>query len=83
VATNVHLTKELEAFARDCVASGRYNNVSEVLRDALRMLREAENRRARFNAMLDDVRQETTRDGTVELDSVLGEMDALIDGHER
>ena len=32
MATNVHLTPELERFARDCVTEGRYNNVSEVVR---------------------------------------------------
>ena len=32
MATNTHLTPELEQFARACVTSGRYNNVSEVVR---------------------------------------------------
>ena len=38
MATNVHLTAELESFARQCVESGRYNNVSEVVRASLRLL---------------------------------------------
>jgi len=41
---NVHLTRELERFARSCVKSGRYNNVSEVICSALRLLEETEKR---------------------------------------
>ena len=51
MATNVSLTAELEKFARSCVESGRYNNVSEVVRSGLRLLQENEERRARFGAM--------------------------------
>jgi antitoxin ParD1/3/4 len=35
---NVSLTPELEQMVRERVASGRYNNASEVVRDALRHL---------------------------------------------
>lgn len=78
MATNVHLTPELEKFARRCVKSGRYNNVSEVVRSALRLLEEAEKRRKEFSAMLNDVREEAARDGTYTIDSVTEEMDAII-----
>ena len=36
--TSVALTPRFESFARHQVASGRYNNVSEVVRDGLRLL---------------------------------------------
>jgi len=39
-ATNVSLTPELEAMIRQQVDSGRYNNASEVVREALRLLDE-------------------------------------------
>jgi antitoxin ParD1/3/4 len=39
---NVSLTPELEAKIHERVASGRYNNASEVVRDALRHLEEYE-----------------------------------------
>jgi antitoxin ParD1/3/4 len=37
---NVSLTPELEAMIRQQVESGRYNNASEVVREALRLLDE-------------------------------------------
>lgn len=39
---NVSLTPQLEAMIRERVESGRYNNASEVVRDALRHLEEHE-----------------------------------------
>ena len=78
MATNVHLTPELESFARTCVEDGRYNNVSEVVRSALRLLQESEERRRAFNDMLKETYEETLREGTVTLDTVLEEMDAII-----
>lgn len=38
IAMNVSLTPRLEAFVREKVASGLYNNASEVVRDALRLM---------------------------------------------
>lgn len=45
MGTNVHLTPELERFARERVSEGRYNNVSEVVRDGLRLLQDQEQAR--------------------------------------
>lgn len=42
---NVSVTPELEKFVHDLVASGRYHSASEVFRDGLRLLEEAERRR--------------------------------------
>lgn len=83
MATNVHLTPELEAFARHCVEGGRYNNMSEVVRAGLRMLQSVEEQRIAFNAMLQSVCDEADRDGAASLDDVLADMDATIDaaGH--
>jgi antitoxin ParD1/3/4 len=83
LATNVHLTPELERFARECVEGGRYNNVSEVVRSALRLLQEAEDRRRQFKAMLEEAEREADRDGTIPLDSVLSEIDGIIDHKEQ
>lgn len=43
---NVSLTPELEQFVKNKVEKGRYNSASEVVREALRMLEDAEKARA-------------------------------------
>lgn len=43
---NISLTPELESFVRHKVASGLYNNASEVIREALRTLLEREQSRS-------------------------------------
>ena len=83
MATNVHLTPELERFARQCVEEGRYNNVSEVVRSGLRLLQEAEERRQAFTAMLRQVEEETDREGDVSIEEALAEVDRIIDEAER
>lgn len=83
VSTNVHLTPELERFARECVEGGRYNNVSEVVRASLRLLQDAEDRRRDFRHMLDEVMDEADRDGTFSLESVMAEVDAIIADSEK
>jgi antitoxin ParD1/3/4 len=80
MATNVHLTPELEEFARTCVETGRYNNVSEVVRSGLRLLQEREERRNNFSKMLAEAEAEAERDGTYTIDEVVAELDAIIEG---
>ena len=63
MGTNVHLTPELERFAQQCVESGRFNNISEVVRSGLRMLQDAEARRTAFVASLEAAVAEGDRDG--------------------
>ena len=75
---NVSLTPELERFAERCVASGRYGNVSEVMRAALRLLQEQEDRRAAFTRMLEAAERESDQDGWFDVDLVAQEMDAII-----
>jgi antitoxin ParD1/3/4 len=54
---NISLTPELQQFVQTKVASGRYNSASEVVREALRLLEDHEQARARqladFNQELD------------------------------
>ena len=78
MATNVHLTADLERFARSCVESGRYNNLSEVVRQALRLLQNSEERRTAFTAMIHNVQAETEQGGNFHMDEVAAEMDAII-----
>ena len=83
MATNVHLTPELERFARECVEAGRYNNMSEVVRSALRLLQDAEERRQHFEAMLREAVDEAVRDGSFTLETVLDEAGRIIDDPAR
>ncbi len=78
MGTNVNLTPELERFAQACVKSGRYNNVSEVVRSGLRLLQEAEERRAAFVASLEAAREEGKRAGLATIDEVEAEIRTAI-----
>ncbi len=79
MGTNVHLTPELGWFAHCCVAEGRYNNVSEVVRAALRVLQEQEAARAAFIRSLEDSAEEGERDEFVAADAVERNVRAAID----
>lgn len=75
---NVSLTPELEGFAERCVASGRYGNVSEVMRAALRLLEQQETRRAAFTEMLDRTEREADEKGWLTADEVDAELGEVI-----
>ena len=79
MGTNVHLTPELERFAQNCVESGRFNNVSEVIRSGLRMLQDVEERRAVFVATLEAAVREGDRSGFATTGEVEAEVQAAID----
>ena len=83
MATNVHLTPELESFARACVEGGQYNNVSEVVRSGLRLLKEQEDRKRAFDAMIVQTLKETDAVGARTMDDVLARADAEIEAAER
>jgi len=78
MGANVSLTPELERFAGELVAQGRYNDVNEVVRQGLRMLRDAEAGRHQFTASLDAAMAEAERDGYATLEEVLGDLDEII-----
>lgn len=55
---NVSLTPQLEALVKQKVASGRYNSVSEVIREALRILEERDQLQAmKLEALRRDIVQ--------------------------
>ena len=78
MGTNVNLTPELEQFAQTCVANGRYNNVSEVVRSGLRLLQEQEEARAAFVRSLEESTEEGLRDGFLTADDVQRDVLAAI-----
>jgi antitoxin ParD1/3/4 len=78
---NVSLTPELEAKIRERVASGRYNNASEVMRDALRRLEEYE-RKEHLRSLLAVGLEEARRGETIEWTPELME-DIRRSAHDR
>jgi antitoxin ParD1/3/4 len=75
---NVSLTAQQLRFIEASVASGRFANASEVIRHALRLMQEAEERRERFVAMLCDVSVRADREGTLSADEVDAELKTVI-----
>ena len=78
MGTNVHLTPELERFAQSCVESGRYNNVSEVVRSGLRICKTLKQRRAAFVGSLEASRAEGERLGFSTIEEVEAEVRQVI-----
>jgi antitoxin ParD1/3/4 len=55
---NINLTDHLDQFVARQVASGRYSNASEIVREALRLLEEQEQeRKAKLNALRQAAKQ--------------------------
>ncbi|MGH9899190.1 MAG: type II toxin-antitoxin system ParD family antitoxin, partial [Pyrinomonadaceae bacterium] len=55
---NVNLTPELESLVNQKVASGFYNSASEVVREALRLMREQDElKRIRLEELRKDIRK--------------------------
>ena len=80
---NFSLTPALEQFVRDCAASGDYNNASEVVREALRLLKRLEEQRAlklqRLRAAIGQGDDALSRGEFTDLNSD-AELDAFIAG---
>lgn len=75
---NVSLTPELTRFAEQCVQSGRYGSLSEVARAGLRLLQDAEARRAQFLGMLAEAEAEGEAAGFADTTALAAELDRVI-----
>lgn len=75
---NVSLTAEQQSFIDARVASGRFASASEVMRHALRLMQEAEERREQFVTMLCDVSTRADDAGTLSIEEVDGELRAVM-----
>jgi antitoxin ParD1/3/4 len=77
------LGKHFETFVQAQLASGRYNNASEVVRDALRLMEERERRLAALDISiergLDDTKAGRVRDLDEVSDSIEAKIAALPD----
>jgi len=83
MSVNVTLPPALEAFAREQVASGQYDSVSDVLLDGLRAMERRHAARNSFTASLVAGEEEAEREGWIPLDDVLAEMEGIVAEAER
>ncbi len=77
---NVSLTPQLETLIRQKVETGRYNNASEVVREALRLLDDQDKRDAWLRSKI-VVAEQHVRDGRVteDSDAMWGEINREVD----
>jgi antitoxin ParD1/3/4 len=76
---NVTLPPELERFAAEAVAAGRYRDVSEVVRAGLSLLQRAEAEVAEFVVSLEEARAEGERDGFLNAEQVEQRVRAIVE----
>jgi putative addiction module CopG family antidote len=74
----VTLPPELERYADEAIAAGRFRDRDEVVAAGLRLLRQADNEVAAFVASLEDARAEAERDGWISLDEMTDDMDRVM-----
>jgi antitoxin ParD1/3/4 len=72
------LGKHFESFVQSQLASGRYNNASEVLRDALRLMEERERRMAALDASIERGVADINSGRVHDLDEVCDALDAEL-----
>jgi putative addiction module CopG family antidote len=74
----VSLPPDLELFAAEAIAAGRYRDVGEVLAAGVDLLRRRETARAAFIASLEAAQREGEQNGFHEIEDVLAELDEII-----
>lgn len=72
------LPPELERFATEAVAAGRYRDLSDVLAAGVKLLQQAEAEVVAFVDSLEAARAEADREGWRSLDEVLAEAGRII-----
>ena len=80
---SVTLPPDLEQFATEAVAAGRYRDVSEVVATGVDLVRRLEAERAAFVRMLEEAEAEADRQGWHSADDVNAEKAALIEEARR
>ena len=77
------LPTELEHYADQAVAAGRFRDRSEVVAAGLRLLQQSDAEVAAFAASLEQARAESDREGWLAAEDVHAELAALIDEARR
>lgn len=68
---NISLTKQLSEYVGEKVASGMYNSASEVMREALRLMKQQDHlRQARIEALRQDIQAGLESGDSVEFSTV-------------
>ena len=75
----ITLPPDLERFADEAVAAGRFGSVDEVVRAAMSLLRHSDAEIEAFAASLDAAEAEGERLGFRPLDAVMRDVDTLIE----
>ncbi len=75
---HVILPPDLEQFATEVVAAGRYRDMAELVAAGISLVRRQEQARADFVASLEAAEAESERDGFHTIDDVHAEMAAVI-----
>ena len=78
MGANVSLTPELERFATEAVAAGRYRDVSHVVAAGVSLLQRQEQARAELLASVLAAKEESNRDGYLTGDEVAERVRATI-----
>ncbi len=73
------LGKHFETFVQAQLASGRYNNASEVLRDALRLMEERERKLAALDNAIERGMADMTAGRVYDAEDVFAELEAEIE----
>jgi putative addiction module CopG family antidote len=79
----VTLTPDLERFAANAVANGRYRDIGEVVQASVSLLQRAEAERVAFVASLEAAEAESERDGFLTADEIHREMSDLLEEMDR
>ena len=75
----VSLPPDLERFATEAVAAGRYRDVADVVAAGVRLLQQADAEVAAFVRSLDEAQAEGERDGFLTAEQIHQEMSAMLD----
>ncbi len=85
-SVSVSFTPQQAEFLAACVASGRYQSTSEVVREALRLLQDRQRRReaelGRARALIQEGADQLDRGEVVEGETFFSEWDAELDALE-
>lgn len=75
---DVTLSPELERFAAEAIAAGRFRDRDELVAAGVELLRRSEAERAAFVRSLEEAEAEAERDGWHSLDDIMAEADRII-----